>query len=65
MTHPLSHADISHQHDFTGNQEMQIQIPFWYTISNSFKVFRVFKDCFDKHGYNLDDVSKNRNSRSS
>ena len=24
-------------------------------ISNSFNLFRVFKDCFNKHGDNLDD----------
>ena len=65
VTHTLSYADISHQHVFTGNQEIEIQIPYWSTISNSFKVFRVFKDCFDKHGYNLNDVSKNGNPRSS
>ena len=31
----------------------------WYIISNSFNFSRVFKDCFNKHGYNFDDVSKN------
>ena len=50
---------------FTKNLEIQIQILFWYIISNSAKVFWVFKDCFDKNGYNLDDVSNNGNARSS
>ena len=39
LTQPLRYADISHQHVFTGNQEIQKQIPFWYIISNSLKVF--------------------------
>ena len=64
-TRLLSYADISHQHVFTGNQEIHIQIPFWNIISNCFKVFCVVEDCFHKHGYNLDDVSKNGNPRSS
>ena len=29
----------------------------WY-ISNSFNCLKVFKDCFNKDGYNFDDVSK-------
>ena len=54
-----------HQHFFTGNQqillyqEIQIQIAFWYIISNSFNFSWVFKDFFNKPGYNFDDVSKN------
>ena len=54
-----------HQHFFTGNQhiliyqEIQIQIAFWYLISNSFNFSWVFKDCFVKHGNNFDDASKN------
>ena len=64
VTRPLSYANINYQHVFTGNQEMHIQITFWYIISNSFKVFSVFKDCSHKHGYNLDDVSKHGNPRS-
>ena len=53
-----------HQHFFTGNQqillyqEIQIQIAFWYIISNSFNFSWVFKDFFNKPGYNFDDVSK-------
>ena len=39
LTQTLRYADISHQHVFTGNQEIQKQIPFWYIISNSLKVF--------------------------
>ena len=60
-----------HQHFFTGNQhiliyqEIQIQIAFWYLISNSFNFSWVFKDCFDKHGYKFDDASKNRYPRPS
>ena len=49
----------------TRNQEIPIQIPFWYIISDSFNLFCVFKFYFDKRGYNLDDVSKNCYSRPS
>ena len=54
-----------HQNFFTGNQqilryeEIQIQIPFRYIISNSPNFSWVFKDCFNKHGPNFDDVNKN------
>ena len=54
-----------HQQFFTRNQqnllyqEIQIQIAFWYIISNSFNFSWVFKDFFNKPGYNFDDVSKN------
>ena len=60
-----------HQHFFTGNQqillyqEMQIYIPFRYTISNSSNFSWLFKDFFNKQGHNFDDVSKNGHSRSS
>ena len=53
-----------HQPFFMGNQpillyqERQIQIAFLCIISNSFDFFWVCKDCFNKHGYNFDDVSK-------
>ena len=66
---PLSYADISIF--LTVNQqvllyhETQILIGFWNIISNSFNFFGVFKDCFNKHGYNFDDVSKNNFSWSS
>ena len=30
-----------------------------YIISNFFEFYWVFKDCYNKHGYNFDDVSKN------
>ena len=52
-------------HFFTRNQqillyqERQIWIAFWYIISNSFNFPWASKDCFSKHGYNLDDFSKN------
>ena len=35
------------------SQEIQIQIAFWYIISNSLNFFGVFKDCFNKRHYNL------------
>ena len=60
-----------HQYFFTGTQqillyrEIQIQIEFWYIISNSFNFSWVFKEFFNKHGYNFDDVNKNGNSVSS
>ena len=34
-------------------------------IYNSINLFIVFKDCFNKHGYNFDNVSKNGYSRHS
>ena len=40
-------------------QEKQIKIAFWHIFSNSFNFSWVFKDCFNKNGYNFDDVSKN------
>ena len=52
-----------HQHFFSGNQQillyqkMQIKISFWFIISNLFNFFWVFKGCFNKHGYNFDDIS--------
>ena len=39
VTHHLRYADISHQHVFTENQEIQVLVPFWCIISNSFKLF--------------------------
>ena len=48
----------------TGNQQIllyqqiQINIAFWYIISNSFNFYWVLKDFFNKHSYNFDDVSK-------
>ena len=54
-----------HQHFFTGNQqiliyqEIQIQIAFWFIISNSFNSSWAFKDFFNKHDYDFDDVSRN------
>ena len=37
---------------------------FWYITSN-FVFFLVFKDFFNKDGYNFDDISKNGYSRAS
>ena len=54
-----------HQHFFIRNQEIllhqeiQVQIGFSYIIYNSFTFSLVFNNCFNKHGYNFDDVSKN------
>ena len=46
-------------------QEIQIYIAFWCAIFNSFNFFWVFKDFFNKRGYNFDDVSKNGYSKPS
>ena len=60
-----------HQHFFTGNQQMllqqeiHIQIGFWYIISIFFNFSWVFSNCFKIHGYNFDNVIKNNYSRSS
>ena len=54
-----------HQHFVTGNQEIllyqeiQIEIPFRYVVSNSSNFSWIFKNCFNKHGHNFDDDSKN------
>ena len=59
------------QYFFTGNQqillyqEIQIQFPFRFIISNSSKFFLVFQYFLNKHGHNFDDVSKNCYSRPS
>ena len=61
--HILSSTDISifqHKSANFAYQKIQIQIPFWYIISNYFDCFWVFKDFFDKRDYNFDDVSKIR-----
>ena len=46
-----------HQLFFPRNHQIllyqEILIAFWYIISNSFNFYWVFKDCFNKHGYNL------------
>ena len=53
-----------HQHFFTVSQqillyrETQIYTGFSNIISNSFNFCWVFKDCFNKHGYNFGDVNK-------
>ena len=65
------HEFCWHQHCFKGSrqillyQEIQIESAFWCIISNSFNFCWVFKDSFNKHGYNFDDVSSNGYSRPS
>ena len=60
-----------HQHFFTRNHqillhhEIHIYIGFWYIISISLNFSWVFSNCFNKHAYNFDDVSKNNFSRPS
>ena len=60
-----------HHHFFTRNQqillhqEIQIYIGFWSIIYNSVNFSWVLNNCFNRHGYNFDDVSKNGYSRSS
>ena len=60
-----------HQCFFTENQqilfyqEIHISIAFSYIMSNSFNFFGVSKDCFNKHCYDFDDISRNDHSRSS
>ena len=45
--------------NFAITANTDIQILFWYIIFNPFNFSWVFKYCFNKHGYNCDDVSKN------
>ena len=60
-----------HQYFVTENQqislyqEIQILIAFWYITSNSFNFSWIFKDCFNKHGYNFENVCKNDYPKSS
>ena len=60
-----------HQHFFNESQqvllyqEIEIWIAFYCIISNSFSFNWVFKDFFNKPGYNFDDVRKNGYPRSS
>ena len=42
------------------HQKIQIQIAFQYIVSNSFDFFESLKVFLNKHGYNFDDVSKNK-----
>ena len=67
MTHPLSSADISmFSPEIKKSRNTDIDsILVHNTIPNSFNLSWDFKDCFDKHGYNLDDISKNGYSRPS
>ena len=46
-------------------QKIQIQITFRYIISNSFNFSWVFKNFFNRHGYNFHNVSKIGFSRGS
>ena len=57
MTHLLSSADISIFSPKIGYRKILLyqEIPIWI----AFNFFRVFKDFFNKHHYNFDDVSKN------
>ena len=61
VIHPLSSADISmFSPGIKKSRNTDIDsILVHNTMPNSFKLFWVLKDCFDKHGYNLDDISKN------
>ena len=64
VTYPLSSADISHfskeisKFSYIKKYRYKLKA-FWYIVSNSFSFIPVSKDCFIKHGYNFDNVSKN------
>ena len=68
MTHPLSSDESSifssEISNFATSRNTDID---WNLIemSNSFNFSSVFSNCFNKHGYNFDDVSKNNYSRTS
>ena len=61
VTHPLSSNDTSIFSFWKSAnllyQEIQIQIVFGYKFLFFFTFFDS-KDCFNKHGYNFDDVTK-------
>ena len=58
-------SEFIHQiQQFSLYQEMHTQFAFWYMIFSSFNVSLVFKDWFNKNGYNFDDVSQNDYLRS-
>ena len=54
-----------HENFFTRNQqillhqEIQLYMGFWCIIYNYFNFSWVLNNCFNKNGYNFDDVSKN------
>ena len=52
----LTSAFFSRNQQILLYQEIQVYIAFWYRISNYFKFSWVFKDLFNKPGYNFDDV---------
>ena len=57
VSNSLSSADIAFFHQKSAKFAMT-QNAFWYIICISFKVFQVFKDCFNKDGYNFDMSTK-------
>ena len=63
MTHPLSSADVNNFSieisKFCYIKKRRYRQHFLYLISYSFNFSWVFKDLFNKHGYNFDDASKN------
>ena len=68
VTHPLISAGISVFHhksaSFAISRNANIDCVLIRNF-NSFNLFRVLKDCFNKHGYNFDDVIKNGNTKPS
>ena len=68
VTHPLGSADISIFHrksaNFATSRNPHIDWILIYNF-NFFNFSWVFSNCFKKHGYKFDDVSKNNYSRSS
>ena len=68
VTYLLSSADISIFHLKSANfatSRNKIQTEFSYIICTSFNFPCGFNNCFNKYGYNFDDVSKNNYSRPS
>ena len=69
VTHPLSSDEISiflsKIRTFLLYQKIQILTAFSYIIPNSYNIFWVFKDYFNKNGYDFDNVRKNGYSRPS
>ena len=60
VTHPLSCGDTSFFHrkseNFAASENTDIGL-FWYIISDLYNFFLSLKRFFNKHGYNVDDVS--------
>ena len=63
VTHPLDSVDASMLYPEIKKSRNADIDSILVHISNSFNRFWVFKECFGKHGYNLDDISKNGYSR--